>query len=449
MSPKKGLPADEKIIQLLLEHGPKQVKDLMPWLKNTKAKTVHNRCFEMERMGLISRDDDGVWTLKPGVTPESLVTGDLKDKTKQEAKGMVETKGEEKPAGGGSGDTEAVKPLDARGKFAVLVASTGVDKDMVPTIRDQFFNGDINKLSWLRQVLLTNSLGFVTVNQARVIITSWGQFCGLPYNPDDLPTEESSQGKGGKASAKPLSAQLADEAGIGYRVDVDQWGNWKAVVGGPLSYQEALDKAERRATIAAMTAGQVVAGAEEAAEGTEGKQAPKGMKKVESLQDYFMKKVIDEFIEGKKGKGDGESSELVRALQTQISTLQTSLKDMKDQQLQDRLGSMEANLAAIASRDPWSDPAELARARQSLGIPSTTVTDNSPVVQILKDSSDKLDKNVGRLVGLVERVALKSDEFRPEEKRSSEEKEAAASALLTEAASRDRSKALRQRTFGL
>lgn len=120
---------------------------------------------------------------------------------------------------------------------------------------------------------------------------------------------------------------------------------------------------------------------------------------------------------------------------------------MRDEREQERLDRIEANIAEIASRDPWSDPGQVARIRQAIGYQPPGVTDSSPAVQLLKDATDKMDKNVNRLTGLVERVVLKGDEFRPEETRTPEQKEAKAGELLGEVGKRQRSVDIRKRAF--
>ncbi len=59
-----------------------------------------------------------------------------------------------------------------------------------------------------------------------------------------------------------------------------------------------------------------------------------------------------------------------------------------------------------------------------------------------------MDKNVNRLVGIIERTVLKSEEFAPEKTRSPQERESKAVELLGEAQSRERSRGLRVDVFG-
>lgn len=237
MSAKKGPTISEQVIKILMEHGPKKVADMMPYINIGTAKSVHSKCLDMTKMGMMSHDADMVWTLKPGVTPMTLVTGKLQDGTEKEGEGMTTETGKDKPPGGGGEGA----PLDPRDKFTALVKSTGVKTDIIPTITAQFFNGDVNSLDWLRQVLLRNAAGFVETHQARMIITTWAQMCHLPYDPKDFPLEEPEKGKGGKAAEekppKSAAATVIEESGIGYKIVKDKDGDWVPAPGGPLSYQ--------------------------------------------------------------------------------------------------------------------------------------------------------------------------------------------------------------------
>ena len=78
-----------------------------------------------------------------------------------------------------------------------------------------------------------------------------------------------------------------------------------------------------------------------------------------------------------------------------------------------------------------------------------TVTDQSPTVQLIKDQSDKLDKNMNRLVGLLERAILRGQEdVIPEEHSTPEERDQRAERLLGRMEQATRSRELRQELFG-
>jgi len=223
------------------------------------------------------------------------------------------------------------------------------------------------------------------------------------------------------------------ELGMGWKVGKDAQGDWMPLPGGALTYEDALDRAERRALLQTYQAPE----GEEPVEGTEGEATPRRRTKGgESVADYAMKKMVDRFVAGDKDTDDSE----VKVLRGRIEQME---KDRQDE----RFERLEGLVAGIAGRDPWDDYDRIQQMRRKLGLDTQVVTDQSPAVQLIKDATDKFDKNVNRLVGVVERVALK-EEFKPEETRSLEERETKAGELLSEAQARDRSRSLRHRTFG-
>jgi hypothetical protein len=197
-----------------------------------------------------------------------------------------------------------------------------------------------------------------------------------------------------------------------------------------------------------MGLGQPAEPAGAADEGDGGKPPARGAKTSQDIRDKILDKVIDKVLDGKLG-GSGEDSPQIKALTTQVEQANRTIQQMREDREQERFDRIEANIAALASRDPWEDPRGIEVMRQRLGIPNTLVTDSSPAVQLLKDSADKVDKNVGRLVGIVERIALKSEEFRPEETRSPSEREKKAEEILTDANKRQKSIDIRKRAFEL
>ncbi|MBA7654783.1 hypothetical protein ES703_62676 [subsurface metagenome] len=70
-------------------------------------------------------------------------------------------------------------------------------------------------------------------------------------------------------------------------------------------------------------------------------------------------------------------------------------------------------------------------------------------MQLIKDSTDKFDKNVGRLMGIIERTALRSEEFTPEQTRTPDQREHKAGELLHTVESRENSRQLRREVFNV
>jgi len=154
-----------------------------------------------------------------------------------------------------------------------------------------------------------------------------------------------------------------------------------------------------------------------------------------------MKKMVDNMLDGGKGRGDGESDT--------VHQLTERIENMERERQEERFDRIEGMVAQIAARDPWEEYDKIESMKQRLGGGAPIVTDQSPAVQLIKDTTDKMDKNVSRLVGLVERTMLHSDVFNPETTRTAKERETKAGELLGEVQSRDRSRGLRKDAFGV
>lgn len=424
-----------QIVALLYEHGPLICRDMVPSIP-FEYKSIYQKCLDLEKMGLVQSsgkrgEPDQVWSLRPGVTPDTLGTGELA--------GVVTGEEGETPPAPAPARAPAGIALDQRGQFMKHMIDIGVTpKEAVPTIADIFFSGDIDSLHWLDHVLGRQAAGFVNPHHRRLMLSWWATSRGLPYEEEEFVFEEP-KGKGaakGEGKAEAPSRPL--DAGLGWQVGKDKAGDWVPLPGGPLSYEEAQAGAERRALIASYGTGGEPE--EPSGGGEEEKPARRGGGKKESPLDYMMKKMVDSFMDPNKGGGQGQSDEVKR--------LSEEIARLREEKEEERFSRLEGIVAGIASRDPWEEYERMQTWRQRMGLDTPPVTTNSPAVQILSTAAEKLDKNVNRLVGFVERVALRTEDFTPEETRSKEEQEAKAGALLGEASSRDRSINLRRKAFG-
>ena len=107
----------------------------------------------------------------------------------------------------------------------------------------------------------------------------------------------------------------------------------------------------------------------------------------------------------------------------------------------------------MATRNPLGEYLETQTQLQALGLaggPQQHVTDTSPTVQLVKDQSDKMDKNMNRLVGVLERVVLRDhDQLAAEETNSTpQQQEEKAAELLGRLKGTTRSKELRDSLWG-
>ncbi len=438
MSNSKGKSIQSQIVELLYSKGSMMVKQMCLTIPY-HYKSVYTKALELKQLGLADKDDNGVWSLREGVTPQTLVTGELEETT-----GIGAAPGGKAPSPKALPITRSQGvPLDQRGMFIQHMQQMGVSpKEAIPTIADIFFSGDIDSLRWLNQVLSKDAAGFVTPHQRRLMMSWWANTRRLEFDEEEYGFIEPGEGKGKKVAGKPGEVPKKPlDTGQGWRVGKDKVGDWVPLPGGPMNYQEASDAAERRALIASYGAAAPEGeGAEGAGEG-ELALARKGARRSETPMDYMMKKVIDSFVDGSKGGGEGES-ETVKRLQVRID-------DMERDRVDERFKRLEGIVAQVSSRDPWDEYDKIEQMKQRLGVGSPGVTDQSPAVQLIKDSTDKLDRNVSRLMGIIERTALRSEEFKPEETRNPDERETKAGELLSVAQGKERARGLRKTTFGV
>jgi hypothetical protein len=434
MSATKQKNIKQQILAVLEEHGPQNVDGLASFIKNFQKKSVNTKAIELMNDGLVNRDTNMVYTIAEGVTKDTPVKGGDDE--------------EDNGGGGGGGAAAAASgtPLDARAGFEQLLKSVAVKPpEIIPTIASIFFGGDIDSLPWLNETLRRSAAGYVQPNQIRVIMSYWSQTRGLPYRDEDYGFEGMDAGKGGKPGEKETprstAAKVMEDAGVGYQITRDKDGTFIAKPGGPLSYEAALDRAERQNAIRAMNSGTSSDDEDDSGDEGDSKPAKGGKKQMKPFEQLFMEKVLDKYLDGDKGANEAANATIAR--------LEGEIHQMREAQQQERFDRLEGMVAQLAARNPWDDPVEVSRMRQALGVPTSQITDSSPAVQIIKDSSEKIDKNVDRMMGLVERIILQGDVFRPEETRTPAERENKAGALLEEAQARERSREVRKRAFSI
>lgn len=440
MVSKSGQSIDERIISVLYTEGKMDCREMGKHIP-FKYKSISTKCLELEKNNLISRDEDRVWSLRPGVTPQTLVTGEL------EMVNQGQEAVEEGEAGQQAAPIVAARgvPLDQRSLFIQQLRDIGVSPPQaIPTIADIFFSGDIEDLIWLNNVLQRQAAGYVSINQRRLMMGWWSKTRGLPYSEADYDYEVDGDGRGKKVAAKGEKTEVKPERrldpGIGWKIEKDNDREWVAVPGGPMNYVEAVEAARDRQAISAYTRGKPEAEGESEGLGEEGATARKGGKGELSLVEYMMRKMVDNLLDGGKGKAS-EESETVRQLTERIDT-------MERERQEERFDRLEGMVATIASRDPWDEYEKIVQMKERLGVGAPLVTDQSPAVQLIKDSTERADNNINRLVGIIERAVLRTDVFEKEDTRSPQDREAKAGELLQEVEGRDRSRKLRREVFG-
>ncbi len=441
MSQEPVLPVRTQVVNLLYDRGPMDSEALSKQIKNVARKTVENACLALLKLKLLDRTDEGVYSIPEGKTPESIEV---------EFQQQATTSKQDRSGDSADGTQGTGKSLDVAPLFTELLKSVGVNKDVIPTITNLFMRGDTNSMKWLKEVVTDSAKGWFNSQQAKLVLSSWAKTQGLPFEASEYGDNETTgPDKSGsqKPPAKTVAEKLQDDTGIGFKVAKDRDGDWVPQPGGPLTYKEALEASEKQNYIKAMTTGPSADTSSDTTEPGTKPGKPGTGRGARDLQTILLEKMVDQMLDPKKGRG--EDDPVLIELRRQNDEMRSEIRGMKDAQEKERLDRIEANLAAIASRDPFGDPAELRSRLQQLGISGSTVTDASPAVQLIKDTGDKFDKLTGRIVGIIERASLRGDEFRPENTRTPEEREDKASQLLKTADNVSRQKDLRKKTFGV
>jgi len=451
MSPAgKGPTIAEQVITTLYNEGPMDCHGMMQYIKGVEYRSVSTQCLLLEKQGLIVRDNDRVWSLRDGVTPRTLVDGTLEDSPEddeQDSDGEGDGSTPARASGRRSPQVQKKEgiPLDQKQMFIQELKNIGVQpKEAIPTIASLFFDGDIDDLSWLNHVLLKSAAGFVNHKQRRLIMDWWSHSRGLPYAEDEMfpdPEPETRAKKGSRQEEKEAAQEAALDAGVGWRVEKDSDGEWVAVPGGPIqSYLQAQELAKQRQVIAAYSKANPRNEPDDDEPEEEG-PARRGGRRGGSIVEKMMLRLLDGMLDGNKGRSSAESETIAR--------LTDRIEQMERDRNEERFERMEGLVAQALSRDPWDEYDKINRMKERLGVGGPVVTDQSPAVQLIKDSTDKLDKNVGRLVGIVERVVLREGDIKLEETRSPEQREQKADELLGTVQSRSRSRGLRRSAFGV
>ncbi len=376
---------------------------------DVERKTVHNRILDLVKTGKLAHDQEsGTYITGESFKPDIVEGNPAAKKPKEDA------------------------TLDPRERFMALVRSTGVKEQIIPTIADFFFAGDINKISSLDDVLGKQAVGFVTRQQHRMIRGTWAKIMNLDYDPGefDTNTTDDAEGKDTKGGKKEKPSNPMD-LGMGWQVKKDKDGEWVPVQGGDLNYEQALLHCER------MNMARGYAAAETGDDAVEEPGKPRAGKTKQSPMDTLLQTLLTKMVEQMTNpKKEGDSEEL--------KVLRLRIQQLEDDKAQRWREGIESTLAALVSRDPVK---EIMDRKKELGLEGTpTVTSPSPAVQVITDQSNKLEKQGDRLLGILERRLLK-DDYVPEETRTPTEREKKAGELLNSANSNEHSKQLRKELF--
>ena len=401
---------------------------------------VHRRVWDLVKEGTLTKSEDGVYKFAEGVDTAAILNVELEElKPLKETTSPDKDKESSKDKDKDTKDDEVEKnelgiPLDPRYKFMDLLKRVVVKPDsIIPTLTEAVFNGDIDSLKWLDNVVLQQARGYITNTQHRLIRNYWANPRNLPYNPNEFDEEETPKSK--RKSGKDGSVELSDDEDEDWGIRKDKSGEWVAVPGiGHWTQEMAESKAAKRQALQAFF------------KGDDGEAVESGKKEKDKSggsSDILFERMIEFMFDQMGDKGDNK----------EVALLRKEIAQLRDAQDREWKQSMEARMVDIlnqTNRDPFEQYELMKRKRQELGLDKPTVTYSSPAVQMIKDVGDKADKQLERLIGLGERFFIREGvEYKPEETRSPQAREQKANELLGTVQDREKSRQIRRAAFDI
>jgi hypothetical protein len=172
---KKQLNLRSRIVYLITEQGPRPQKGMTKIL-GAYYQSLNSEILELRNLGVLEKSDDGVLSLVQGVNLAQFGIEVTSSENRNKAKTSASQSSMPSWRDGDFTHQE---------KFVKLLRSVGV-KTAADTIADIFFAGNVNSLRWLYQVLVVTAEGFVTEDQAKLIMPSWAFYWGIPYDHDEF-----------------------------------------------------------------------------------------------------------------------------------------------------------------------------------------------------------------------------------------------------------------------
>ncbi len=172
---KKQPNLQSRIVKLVFEDGPRP-QNGMTKILGIPYQSLNTEILELVRIGVLQKGELGILSLIEDVDLSQFgVDVPKSDKNQQDAK----TDSEDDPnQSWRDGD------FTHQEKFVRLLKSVGVKQEISETICAIYFNGNVNSIYWLHKVLLDISRGFVTEDQAKMIMPSWAYYWGMHYDFD-------------------------------------------------------------------------------------------------------------------------------------------------------------------------------------------------------------------------------------------------------------------------
>lgn len=415
----------DDVLRALQERGPMALQQIFE-ATGHKKKTIQSKLYELRQAGKVARNQDGVYEALASSPTEEDGDPDIPPPAPQDrpAPQVKETKDVPVPQAQAS---PLRQPLSGdQEKFRALLQDCDVRKAL-DTITETFFAGDPENLEHLVSVL-DDARAYVSPLQRRLIVRYWARYIKRDLPP--LLEERLSRQEGDRSDRERPGSEFVED--LGWKVEKDKEGDWVPRPGGELSYEKALKYA---ATMNATRGG----AADEGDEEDDGEPSPGKRRRRGGGRDPILSLLIERAFPEKDSRDE------------EVKALRDELAREREARQEERFNRLEGMVSSALNRNPVQEYLEMKQQVEAIEGPRQVpvVTDQSPTVQLIKDQSDKLDKNMNRLVGLLERAMLRGqEEVIPEEHSTPEERDKRAERLLGRMEQATRSRELRRELFG-
>ena len=162
---RRGPALPSRIVRLISLTGPIALRDMIMILA-APYQSLNTECLELARLGVLNKDSEGLWSLS---TEASSTMPALRTDA-----------GVSTPP-----PFSAEEPPTNEEKFIKILRSVGV-KEVDTVISEIFFTGDVGDMHWLYRVLFSLTKGYVSRNQAKLLMPAWAAHWGVPYRHEDF-----------------------------------------------------------------------------------------------------------------------------------------------------------------------------------------------------------------------------------------------------------------------
>lgn len=412
----------------LNDAGPMKYAQIVEYSPELSKKNIQARLWELRRDGKVEHAEDGTYTAlaEPDVPkPVAIVATNGATPDGGSAKAPKRSSGDVK---GPQAAAELDEPLSGdEAEFQKLLKDMDVKKG-INVITRTVFRGDPYDLDHVTDVLM-DAKAFVNPGPRKMILRYWSDYTEQDLTERLIARLDRTEG----ARADDDKDAAVDELGIGWGIEKDRDGEWGPSAGGEMTQVQAVKAAAQMN----VTRGRGRPRDDDGGDGGGRRAEPFGVEQVLAIIDRL-----------KPDKGD--TDEKLQRLEERLEDQREALAAEREGRLTDKLGEMAQQITSLANRDPVT---AYQKAKETVyafeGDRQPMVTDSSPTVQLAKDVGDKVDKNMNRVVGLLEQVLLRNQgEYSPEHASTPEAQEDRAERLGDRMTQTARSEALGRDLFG-